>query len=417
MESQPGDQAERADEVHHRLIALLLEGGGLAEVARELSARMRQSVLIADAAGVILAGQLSPSAQTRFAEVMRRLAHDERRAGQWLASYTRQAQLCLVPLVVQNGVEGWLVTEVGELDSPDRLTLEQGATVTTLALIKHRAVQEAEQRLRRDLLEDLLTNERWSVGRLSDQARLLGWQLDSKPVVILLDFSEVRRYALSEHGRDQSRLRWLREQFLKLVQQVIAERGPLSIVVERGDGLIILPHFSDADAQGVRDQAQDLLDSIAQQVRAAGLNVSYAIAGGGFHSGVEGLRRSFREAQQALEIGLRLMMRRPIWFDEVHLYLLLEQFSRSEEVREWFRSTLGPLTEYDRRNRTQMTHTVEVYFDASQSLHQAALELHIHPNTLKYRLQRIKQLLGQDPFAGENQLQFYLATKVARLLE
>jgi PucR family transcriptional regulator, purine catabolism regulatory protein len=110
-------------------------------------------------------------------------------------------------------------------------------------------------------------------------------------------------------------------------------------------------------------------------------------------------------------------MRRPIWFDEVQLYLLLEQFSRSEDVQEWLRSTIGPLAEYDRRNRTQMMHTVEVYFDASQSLHQAALELHIHPNSLKYRLQRIKQLLGQDPFKGENQLQFYLATKVARLLE
>src|SRR5713226_9090033 len=251
MESQPGDQVERADELHHRLIALLLEGGGLAEVARELSARIGKPVLIADAAGVILAGQLSPPAQSRLAEVMRRLARDARHAGQL------PAELCLVPLVVQNGVEGWLVTEVGQPDSPDRLTLEQGATVTTLALIKHRAVQEAEQRLRRDLLEDLLTNERWSVGRLADQARLLGWQLESKPVVVLLDFSEVRRYALTEHGRDQRRLRWVRDQFFKLVQQVLAERGPLSIVVERGDGLIILPHFSGAEGQAVRDQAQD----------------------------------------------------------------------------------------------------------------------------------------------------------------
>lgn len=417
MEPQTETRTERVDEVHHRLIALLLEGGGLAEVARELSAHIHQPVLIADAAGVTLAGQLLPAAEARFAQIMQWLARDERRAEQMLSSYTRQAQLCLIPLVIQSGVEGWLVTEEDNLDSPNRSTLEQGATVTTLALIKHRAVQEAEQRLRRDLLEDLLTNERWSVGHLADQARLLGWQLDSKPVVILVDFREVRRYAVTERGREQHRLRWVREQFLKLVQQTLAERGPLSIVAKRDDGLIILPHFSDVEGQAVRGKAQALLETIAQQVRAQGLNFSYAVAGGGFHSGVDGLRRSFREAQQALEIGLRLMMRRPIWFDEVHLYLLLEQFSRSEDVREWFRSTLGPLAEYDLRNRTQMMHTLEVYFDANQSLQQAALELHIHPNSLKYRLQRIKQLLGQDPFKGENQLRFYLATKVARLLE
>ena len=96
---------------------------------------------------------------------------------------------------------------------------------------------------------------------------------------------------------------------------------------------------------------------------------------------------------------------------------MLDLFSRSAEVHQWFNRTLGALVEYDRRNKTQMVQTLEVYFDTSHSLQQAAQALHVHPNTLKYRLQRIKKILGQDPFRGENQLQFYLATKVARLLE
>lgn len=116
----------------------------------------------------------------------------------------------------------------------------------------------------------------------------------------------------------------------------------------------------------------------------------------------QGLRYSFREAQQALEIGTRLMMRRPIWFDEVQLYLLLEHSSRSEDLREWFKRTLGLLVEYDLRNKTDMVQTLELYFDAGQKLQEAAQALHIHPNTLKYRLRRIEQVLGQDPFEGEN---------------
>lgn len=95
-----------------------------------------------------------------------------------------------------------------------------------------------------------------------------------------------------------------------------------------------------------------------------------------------------------MEIGARLLMRRPIWFDEVYLYLLLDLFSRSAEVHQWFNRTLGALVEYDRRNKTQMVQTLEVYFDTSHSLQQAAQALHVHPNTLKYRLQRIKKILG-----------------------
>jgi sugar diacid utilization regulator len=212
-------------------------------------------------------------------------------------------------------------------------------------------------------------------------------------------------------------LRRIREQFLTLVRQVLAEHNPDGVVVERSAEIVILPHLPTAEPTQAREQARAFVEALARQAQTVGSNVSYAIAGGGFHKGIDGLRRSFREAHQALEIGARLTMRRPIWFDEVQLYLLLEVFTRGEEAREWFARVLGPLLEYDRRNRTQMVQTMEAYFDASQSLQQTALALHVHPNTLKYRLQRIRQVLGQDPFVGENQLQFYLAAKMARLLQ
>jgi purine catabolism regulator len=308
------------------------------------------------------------------------------------------------------------VIEATALDEADILILERAATVATLALIQHQAVQETEQRLRRDLLEDLLTSERWSLGRFTDHARSLGWQLEAKPVVILLDYGEVRRRSLTEHGPDQGRLRWVREQFFKIVRQTLAEHNPLGIMVEHSNGFTLLPHLPATETSPVQEQARVLVDALVQHIQAGKLRAGYTIACGGFHQGVEGLRYSFREAQQALEIGSRLMMRQPIWFDEVQLYLLLEHSGRSEELRDWFKRTLGLLVEYDLRNKTDMVQTLESYFDTGQKLQEAAQALHIHPNTLKYRLRRIEQVLGQDPFKGENQLRFYLATKVARLI-
>lgn len=282
MNDQPAGQQEHVGDLHHRLIGLLLKGGGLDTVAGELAACLGRPVLIANSAGATLAGQLPPEAQSRFDELVRRPTRDNRHADQSLQAYARRARLLLAPLLVQNEVEGLLVTEASQPEGPDESILDQGATVATLALIKHRAVQNAEQRLRRDLLEDLLSGERWTVGRLTEQARVLGWQLDAKPVVVLLDFGEVRRYSLNGHGPDQSRLRWVREQFLKIVQQALAERNPDSIMVERGDGFIILPHLPVADVYQVREQAKGLVEAIAQQVRSGGLNVRYTIAGGGF---------------------------------------------------------------------------------------------------------------------------------------
>lgn len=406
-----------ADQIYHSLINHLLNGGGLVEVAYELTACLGQSVLIANTAGVSLAGELPPVVQARFNDFIQRTWRDTRSTKLSFQAQALQANLHLLPLLINQQVEGFLVTEATGFDSIGTSIFERGATVATLALIQHQAVQETEQRLHRDLLEDLLTSERWTLGRLAEQARKLGWHLEAKPIVILLDYGEVRRRTLTERGPDQARLRWLREEFLTIVRQVLSDHHSLSITVERGNGFILLPHLPTSEVLPVQEQARQFVETLVQHIRAGRLNAGYAIACGGFHTGIEGLRQSFREAQQALEIGAQLLMRQPIWFDEVHLYLLLEHSSRSEDLRDWFQRTLGALVEYDLRNKTDMVHTLELYFDAGQKLQEAAQALHIHPNTLKYRLRRIEQVLGQDPFKGENQLRYYLATKVARLFQ
>jgi DNA-binding PucR family transcriptional regulator len=77
---------------------------------------------------------------------------------------------------------------------------------------------------------------------------------------------------------------------------------------------------------------------------------------------------------------------------------------------------MGPLAEYDAKHQTDLVHTAEVYFDCNYRLQQAADQLLIHPSSLKYRLQRIRDILGNDPFNDKDHLDYYLATKIARLL-
>ena len=407
---------DAANKVHQALIDVLLEGGGLDDVAAELTKQIDQPVIIANMAGVILAGELSSVGQERFAKFARWSTRSEGRKGAELQNRAQVFGLFVVPLVVQSEIVGLIVTQKVAQEELVLRVLEQGSSISTLALIKHQAVHEAEQRLRRDILEELLTREGWSGGQLAEQARLLGWDFEAKPVVILFDFGRGRRYSLAERGLEQSKRRRTTTQFSGIIHQAIDSCCPNSIIAERNNGFIILPDLP-VDIHQAQKQAKDLAQAIVQQVRTNGPKTGYAIAGGGFHTGLDGLRRSFQEAQQALDIGTRLQMRRkPIWFDDIQLYLLFERSNRIEEVQDWLTRTLGLLVDYDRRNKTQMIETLEVFFDTNQTLQEAAHALHIHPNTLKYRLGRIEQILGQDPFKGENQLRFYLATKMVKLL-
>ena len=402
-------------DTHQTLVNLLLNDGGLGKMVDVLGQAIGQSLFVANISGVVLAGHAASPLEAQFSKLMTFWStRNELLPHRLLQQQALQFELDLVPLVVQREIMGLLVTQAtGDHQTHD--LLRQNANVITLALLKFIAAQEMVNQQRQELLEALLNNDHGTSRQLIDQARLIGWEFSSKPVVLLLNFWQTH-HQLPERALNQAKLRRISDQIYHVICDVLEAHCAQSIVAPGSNGFIILPHLT-TPLPEAQEQAKTLMKMLIDGIDAAKIKVGYAIAGGGFHAGLDGLQQSYQEAQQALDVGTRLEMRRPIWFEEIYLYLLLERSGRNEEVRDWVRRTLGPLAEYDRRNKTEMLHTLESYFDSNQTLQEAARMLHIHPNTLKYRLGRIEQILGQDPFKGENQLRFYLATKMARLLK
>jgi hypothetical protein len=57
---------------------------------------------------------------------------------------------------------------------------------------------------------------------------------------------------------------------------------------------------------------------------------------------------------------------------------------------------LGPLLEHDRLHRTELVRTLAAYLDCSGSWSRCASLMHVHVNTLRYRIERIETLTGRD---------------------
>lgn len=76
---------------------------------------------------------------------------------------------------------------------------------------------------------------------------------------------------------------------------------------------------------------------------------------------------------------------------------------------------LGPLIEYDTRKGTRLVETLWAFFGADRHHVQAAKALHVHPNTLRQRLDRISELLGADWGSSRRSSMIYLALQLHRL--
>jgi purine catabolism regulator len=135
--------------------------------------------------------------------------------------------------------------------------------------------------------------------------------------------------------------------------------------------------------------------------------------------GLATLREAYREARDAVSIAVELGNRdATTFYGDLKLYqLLLGVKDRNlDQLRRFYRDTMGPLVEHDERKGGELMRTLSGFFEANGNLAKAAADLDVHRNTLVYRLERISELTGLDLDDPDNRLVLHLALKVQRVL-
>ncbi|MEW2588195.1 PucR family transcriptional regulator [Streptomyces virginiae] len=193
-------------------------------------------------------------------------------------------------------------------------------------------------------------------------------------------------------------------------------------VAHAGDeaiALVPLPSLAgDAGEDKGPDSAlhADELLAVVREPLAAGLaddgrltlGVSAAV-----HS-AEGLRGALEEARHARRVAAA----RPgrvcaAGHHELASHVLLLPFVPDDVRRAFTARLLDPLRDYDRRHRAELIPTLEAFLDCDGSWTRCATRLHLHVNTLRYRVGRIEQLTARDLSRLEDKLDFFLALRMS----
>lgn len=99
--------------------------------------------------------------------------------------------------------------------------------------------------------------------------------------------------------------------------------------------------------------------------------------------------------------------------EDFALEYLIQNLKNQDMAMELLHPLIGILEHYDQENRTELLLTLRTYLLAGCSQQKAAGELHVHLNTLKYRLKRIEEL-GHLDFNSEKDM-FYLRLSMEML--
>jgi sugar diacid utilization regulator len=188
-------------------------------------------------------------------------------------------------------------------------------------------------------------------------------------------------------------------------------RGGLLHATDPSTLVILWPAEKPADIDAARQFVLQLQEEAVKRSGTARARVRAGI--GGHHPGLHGVSRSYLEAQQAIEVGRKLRPDSVVHgHDEVIAHLVLTQ---NPQLAERFVShSLGRLLDPKLRNKEQLIETLEAYLGRG-SVKEAAAALNLHRHTVLYRLEKLRELLG-DLDAPATRLRLQLALDLRKLL-
>ncbi|WP_406149732.1 helix-turn-helix domain-containing protein [Streptomyces anulatus] len=366
----------RAEEAHDQLTDLVLQGGGADDVAAALADILDGGILIHDADGAELARARTEPLPQPIPAVAASRARGRAvpLAGTWVCAVLAGPEL--LGSIALTGRAG--------LADADRLLFERASVVTALLMLLRRSVAETEDRVRGELLGDLLSRT-GDPGTLAARARRLGVNLNRRHSVFVAHSEVAPRHRL----------------LAATARSAQARNGLAGL---HHDHIVLV---APSDAPGPAAQAL-----AAELGQAVGFPVTVGSAGPA--TGPAELPHAHSEADRCLS-ALRALGRAGSGGAVGDLGFIGVLLGDQADLGGYVHRTLGPVLDYDSRRGTDLVTTLDAYFAQGASLTRTKDLLHVHVNTVVQRLERIGRLLGEDWNTPARTLEIQLALRLHRL--
>ncbi|WP_280893756.1 MULTISPECIES: GAF domain-containing protein [unclassified Streptomyces] len=370
---------ERASDVHDRLAELVLRGGGVHDVAAAVSEVLDGTVEFAE------------RAPTEALEASRAEGHAVRHGDDWIAAVAAGGEL--LGALVLRGHPG--------LDPVDQRTLERAAMVTSLLLLARRSASEAEQRVRGELLDDLLDARDRDPRLLRERAARLDADLDATHVVLAA--------RLDGPAADADQEAAARRRLWSAASHLAATRHGLAAARDGGTVLLLPLAAGDTATDLARRTAGHLGTAVHEAVT---VGASAPVRDLAVH--LDAVAAAYRESRRCLD-ALRLLGRSGDGAAAEDFGFLGLLLAGDRDIAGFVERTIGQVVAYDDRRGTDLLHTLDAYFACGMSPARTKDELHVHVNTVAQRLERVGRLLGEDWQSPARALEIQLALRLHRL--
>jgi sugar diacid utilization regulator len=374
-------------------------GAGLPAVARAAGHALDASVIVLDSSSSVLAVACSSP-------------EDER------AVMAGEGDARAVELLVAESA-------VGELryrprgESPPAALLRLVANLIALEVDREKAPERASEAAVGDFLEDLFARRVTDRENIVARAAELGCDLSAGGAVLVVR----ARPHQPEEGDWRARVLTIAERGARAMERetlaALAEAGWSRPGTRANDAaevraereLLILTPCGDASS------ARRVATAVLRELEAGLPNYTLTVARSRHAADPVDLHRAGAEALLAANVAEARGVAE-LSFEETGAYrLLLPAVSEdATELQGFFDETVAPLVVYDEQYETELVRTLETYLDADGNVARTAQKLFTHRHTIRYRLERVRELTTLDVSSTDGRERLSLGLKAMRVL-
>ena len=297
---------------------------------------------------------------------------------------------CL-PLTAAGQGIGFIVLAGQSLTDADKATVKRAAMALAMELTKTQALSAVEERYRGNFLEQLLAGNLSDPLVLQQRAREIGVDLRKPHVAMLF------RLPLTQQNQ-------LQAQFANALPQL----GSTIPWLAHALGVLC---FVPADT--ANSSEKQIIQLVLRDV------VAYFPTVRATYGRVALTHTDWIRSQTEAELTQKLLRTNSnvaLGYAEIGVYQLLLPLMNNADAMLFHHQHLGALLDYEREQHGELLQTLEAFFDCNGNLARTSEAIHVHRNTLLYRLSRISQICQVDLDNTETRLSLWLAIKLHRLI-
>ena len=384
----------RGMEIHDRLTKVALGGDGQAGIAQAVYELTDRPAAIEDRFGNLLAwaGPDRPDPYPKADPVQRGRLLDRAIAA---TGPVREGKRLLSVAMLGGSPVALLVLHdpAGTAADTERVAVEHATTVLAMEIARLQHLAQGEARMRTDLVLDLVGDAGADPATMLNRAQALGYDLGRPHRVVLVE-------AVRAHRDDDIGL------FFHAVGRAARAVGLGSLLAPRLHDVVLL-----ADTEVCWDLfwARIVTEMHGRRCR---------IGVGGRVLELDRFPHSCQEAELALRMQETAGGPEQITlFDSLGIYKILATAGDTSAMERFVTEWLGPLIDYDAGHGTPLVLTLSKYLDCGGNYDASAEALSVHRSTIKYRLQRIRQVSGHDLGLPDVQFNLQVATHAWRTLQ